>query len=280
MKKSMVKDWRAWLSEILILLGLAAMIGAALFWVKTALAAEYIKNRTYLMSNVDHRLPLPNEIHALRSTEVLHPPKGNPAKFSAKAEVNEEKTLIFPILLSSFGGNAEFQSQEADATPIEIPKQLASTGPIVRLVIPRLDIDSAVIPIGWNTEKLFASQNRTDLVGHLKTSVNPGSGSNVVLVGHNYNNTGHNWTGVFHDLKDLKPGDKIKVYTQNGGKHIYKVKKVKQLPWNGNKGLELDKHLGYLWPKPHEQLTLITCGGDFLRTWSARVYVVALPVEN
>ena len=107
----------------------------------------------------------------------------------------------------------------------------------MRLVIPRLDIDRAVVPIGWNTEKLFASQNRPDLVGHLKTSVNPGNGSNVVLVGHNYNNSGHNWTGVFHELKNLKPGDKIKVYTQNGGKFIYKVKKVKQIPWEEKKGL-------------------------------------------
>jgi LPXTG-site transpeptidase (sortase) family protein len=197
-------------------------------------------------------------------------------------KLDEEKvkhSLNFP---DSSGLMSDVQTEGAVIATIESPTPTPrpSTGPIVRLVIPRLDIDSAVIPIGWDTEQLFASQNRPDLVGHLKTSVNPGDGSNVVLVGHNYNNSGYNWTGVFHKLNSLETGDKIKVYTQNGGKFIYKVKKVKQLPWEEKKGVELEKHLGYIWPKPNEQLTLVTCGGDFLWTWSARVYVVALPVDK
>lgn len=276
----MVKDWRAWLSDALILLGLAALIGTGLFWVKSALAASQIENRTYLLSSVDHVLPLRTSVPSPLPHEVLPSLQNGTAKTSVVDEIDEEIVVVLPNIPVSSDLMVDNQTQGDVTDPIESPIPRSPTGPIVRLVIPRLDIDSAVIPIGWNTEKLFASQNRTDLVGHLKTSVNPGYGSNVVLVGHNYNNTGHNWTGIFHELKNLKSGDKIKVFTQNGGKFIYKVKKVKQLPWEEKQGEELEKHLNYIWPKPHEQLTLVTCGGDFLWTWSARVYVVALPVDN
>jgi LPXTG-site transpeptidase (sortase) family protein len=278
----MVKDWRAWLSDALILFGLAALTGTALFWVKTALATEQIKNRTYLLSSVDHVLPLPATIPAPLPTEVLLAPKAYTANALEVDELDEKKVVLFPNISVSSGLMADNQTQGDVTVPIESPTPTPRPpiGPIVRLVIPRLDIDSAVIPIGWNTEKLFASQNRPDLVGHLKTSVNPGDGSNVVLVGHNYNNSGYNWTGVFHQLKSLKPGDKIKVFTRNGGKFIYRVKKVKQIPWVEKKGAELEKHLNFIHPKPKEQLTLVTCGGDFFWTWSARVYVVALPVDN
>jgi len=75
----------------------------------------------------------------------------------------------------------------------------------MRLVIPSIRVDRAVVPIGlrkdssgqlqWNTDKLFATNNRLDLVGQVAVSVNPGDGGNVVLMGHNYNNSGAAWSG-------------------------------------------------------------------------------------
>ena len=231
-------------------------MGAALIWAKSALAAQQVDQRNYLVSNVDHNLPLPTVTPTPIPTNAPRTPTVSPIESPVTGE--NEGDAISP----------------ETPTPTTAP----STGRIVRLVIPRLGIDRSVIPIGlvrsgskldWNTDKLFANRNRPDLVGHLMTSVNPGDGSNIVLVGHNYNNSGYNWKAVFHNLKALQTGDRITVYTQNGGEHQYIVQKVKQVPWVNKKGSELEKHLSYIWPKPQEQLTLVTCSGANLWTWSA-----------
>jgi LPXTG-site transpeptidase (sortase) family protein len=136
------------------------------------------------------------------------------------------------------------------------------------------------VNLQWGTYALLANKNRRDLVGQLPTSVNPGDGSNIVLVGHNYNRGDSNWYGVFINLKALTPGDRITVYTQNDREFHYTVQEVRQVPWSQEEGGGLGEHQEYLWPTPHEQLTLVTCGGVNLLRWSDRIYVVALPVVD
>jgi len=128
--------------------------------------------------------------------------------------------------------------------------------------------------IQYDTDSLFATSNRLDLVGQVITSTNPGDGSNIVLVGHNYNRGWYAWEGVFVNLKKLKPGDKIVLHAKDGSKHQYNVTKVLQVPWTYKTAAELEKHLKYLGPKSEERVTLVTCGGAF-GVWSARIYVIA-----
>ena len=101
----------------------------------------------------------------------------------------------------------------------------------MRLVIPRLGVDRAVVPLGftksseggvdWNTDKLFATANRKDLIGQTITSVNPGEGGNIVLMGHNYDNGYYAWEDAFVNIKSLTPGDQIIAYTEGGGEYHY-----------------------------------------------------------
>ncbi|MCJ7735145.1 MAG: class F sortase [Anaerolineales bacterium] len=128
--------------------------------------------------------------------------------------------------------------------------------------------------IQYDTDSLFATSSRLDLVGQTITSVDPGGGSNIVLVGHNYNRGWYAWEGVFVNLNKLKAGDKIVLHTEDGSKHQYTVKKVMQIPWLYKTAAELNKHLNYLGPTSDERVTLVTCGGPF-GVWSARIYVVA-----
>jgi sortase (surface protein transpeptidase) len=108
----------------------------------------------------------------------------------------------------------------------------------------------------YDTDSLFAASSRLDLVGH------------------NYNRGWYAWEGVFVNLNKFKPGDKIVLFTKDGGKHDYFVKKVVEIPWVAKTAAELNKHLSYLGPTGDERVTLVTCGGSF-GVWSARVYVVA-----
>jgi LPXTG-site transpeptidase (sortase) family protein len=163
-------------------------------------------------------------------------------------------------------------------------------GPVIRLVIPSINIDRAVIEVGlkkgsdrqltWNTDVLFSTNNRADLVGQAITSVNPGDGGNIILIGHNYNNGWYSPAGVFVNIHKLKPGSQILVYTRDSGEFRYEVRQVKRVPWQQQNGAELEKHHKFLWPTEKEQLTLVTCGGANFGVWSARIYVVAVPLGD
>jgi hypothetical protein len=169
------------------------------------------------------------------------------------------------------------------------PAPVNSTGRIVRLVIPRLGVDRAVVPLGftksseggvdWNTDKLFATANRKDLIGQTITSVNPGEGGNIVLMGHNYDNGYYAWEDAFVNIKSMTPGDQIVAFTEGGGEYHYVVQLVKKVPWREENAAEAAKHFKYLGPTAGEQLTLVTCGGANVYPWQARLYVVAVPVQ-
>jgi len=132
--------------------------------------------------------------------------------------------------------------------------------------------------VDWDTDSLFATRNRTDLVGQPVISTNPGEGGNVILLGHNYDQGVYAWTGVFVNLQTIEPGAQIQVFTQGGGVYTYQVERVKKVPWDGQSSEELERHMKFLGPQPSERLTLVTCGGANMWPWPARVYVVAVPV--
>lgn len=157
--------------------------------------------------------------------------------------------------------------------------------PPVRLQIARLGVDRAVVPLSykpdangdltWDTDSLFASASRPDLVGHLVSSPDPGAGGNVVLSGHNYNRGRSQWRGVFVDLARLQAGDPITVTVAGGGQFVYHVQTVSVVPWREQSETEWQQHQAFLGSSASEQLTLVTCGGAPRWPFPARVYVVA-----
>ena len=154
--------------------------------------------------------------------------------------------------------------------PTETPEPIPPDLPVVRLEIPVLDVERRVIEVGlavdangeeqWNTDILFANQNRQDLVGHLEGSAYPGQSGNIVLAGHNYDWGIYQWKGVFVNIKKLSPGDEILLYTEGGQLMVYIVQEVQVLPFTLGSNNELSKHFQYLGPRPTERLTLVTCG--------------------
>jgi len=174
-------------------------------------------------------------------------------------------------------------AQPEEVTPTPEPVKSEPSQPVVRLKIPRLKVERAVVEIGahpekgWDTDSLFATKNRPDLVGHLQGSALPGEGSNIVLAGHNYDWGIFQWNGVFINLRQLQPGDKIFVFTQGGEKHTYIVQQVKEIPFKSGSEEELFKHAKHMGPTESERLTLITCSGANLLNWNKRIYVIAYP---
>jgi LPXTG-site transpeptidase (sortase) family protein len=174
-------------------------------------------------------------------------------------------------------------NEKEEESPTPEPPQSDPSQPVVRLKIPRIKVERAVVEIGahpekgWDTDSLYATKNRPDLVGHLAGSALPGEGSNIVLAGHNYDWGIFQWNGVFYNLRRLKPGDKIFAFTQGGERHTYFVHKVKEIPFKNGNEEELFKHAKHLGPTETERLTLVTCSGANLLNWNKRVYVIAFP---
>jgi len=293
------------LSEALILAGGLLIFSMLLLAVKLVLASQQRLDKPPLISagqsdavqNWNLTVPLPSV-----EAEI---PEPMPTLMAEPEQLADRLTdLYLPVILG-------VESEPAPAVepitvvepilepvaeqPIEPASDLAprfapSAGPVVRLVIPSIGVNRTVVPMGfkkgsgkqpvWNTDALFANGNRSDLVGQMITSVNPGEGSNIVLVGHNYNEGLYAWEGVFVNLQNVKPGDQITLFTESGAEFSYIVQNVKKVPWRKQSSAELEKHQKFLWPTEKEQLTLVTCGGEVLWTWSARIYVVATPLET
>lgn len=215
---------------------------------------------------------------------ILFPTETPPPPTDAAAD-NQQPVLSFPTPPPTA---TPTPTPPPTVTPEPAPVRPVYTGPdpVVRVSIPKLKVKRAVVEIGlqgdqngsqeWDTDRLFNTQSRADLIGHLEGSAYPGEGGNVVLVGHNYTYTG---SGVFVNLQKLKVGDKINLVTESDQEISYEVIKVKTVPYSGNQG-ELERHQRFLDPTPEEQLTLVTCGGVNVGFFNKRVYVVAVPVDQ
>jgi len=273
--------WRSRLSDLLLITGALLLLWVALVSVKPVLASRQFDDENYLVSALEVSLPLPqtpsiqnSEIGTLDEilplTYTQDPPTSAPRIPSIPSSETGTYDVFFPLTY-----------KQDPPTPTPAP----SAGPVIRVVIPSINIDRAVVPlkqdvdssgqIQYDTDSLFANNNRLDLVGQVVTSVNPGDGSNIILVGHNYNQGWNAWAGVFLNLKNLRAGDKIFLYTENGSKFRYRVQEIVEVPWVNMDASELEKHRSLLWPTADERVTLVTCGGANIGIWSARIYVVA-----
>jgi hypothetical protein len=283
--------------------------GVALFGVRSVLAAHQLEGQFNLVGETHLELPLPSQ--DLQSYPLAENPlpvdqgeltvtETSPSLPTATPPVQITSPLAglaslptfipaspTPDLPSPTPSPTAMPATEAPELPTPVP--VNSTGRIVRLVIPRLEVDRAVVPLGftksseggvdWATDKLFANANRKDLIGQTITSVNPGEGGNIVLMGHNYDNGYYAWEDAFVNIKSLVPGDQIIAYTEGGGEYHYSVQLVKKVPWREENAAEAAKHFKYLGPTASEQLTLVTCGGANVWPWQARLYVVSVPAQ-
>jgi sortase A len=162
---------------------------------------------------------------------------------------------------------------EAPAIPAAPPP---ASAPPSRLVIPRLNLEAPVEPVGLVPSTVAPGVLEWDVPGYraagwLNTSAPLGRPGNTVLDGH------HNVHGeVFRDLWTLQAGDAITV-SAAGEARQYRVSEVLILP---ERDQPLETRLAnarYIQPTEDERLTLVTC-------WpyednSHRTVVVAFPGE-
>lgn len=148
----------------------------------------------------------------------------------------------------------------------------ASTIP-TRLVIPGINLDSAVVPVGWKKVEMNGQtygqwEVDNNLVGWHNLSAPLGQTGNTVFNGHS-----NLYAQVFNDLGKLAIGDRILAFA---GDQVYSyVVTAKFLVQE--KGIPLEKRLEnakLILPTSDERLTLITCAQPGA---THRLIVIAYP---
>jgi LPXTG-site transpeptidase (sortase) family protein len=115
-------------------------------------------------------------------------------------------------------------------------------GKPVSIDIPAIDltvrIREAVIRNGvWQTDMRRAM--------HLSASANPGENGNIIIYG-------HNTSGIFADLQDVKTGNSIILTTDTGAKNAYIIESIETVT---------PDNLAVIAPTKEEILTVYTCTG-------------------
>jgi sortase (surface protein transpeptidase) len=129
--------------------------------------------------------------------------------------------------------------QPAPPARLEIPAIGVST-PLVRLG--QLPDGSIEVPHAWNTAGWYDQGPR------------PGQPGPAVLLGHVDSKTG---PAVFYRLRDLRPGDLVRVGLTNGRTLVFRVQRTERYPKD-----KFPTEAVYFLTLDRE-LRLITCGGDF-----------------
>jgi LPXTG-site transpeptidase (sortase) family protein len=139
-----------------------------------------------------------------------------------------------------------------------------------RILIPRLEVDARIVPVGLEASGLVAVPRDIRMAGWYRFGARPGQGEGpTVVVAHADSRS--QGIGPFADLGSLRHGDRISV-TAAGATIAYRVTTVARIAKRG-----LDTRLLFAADGP-ERLHLVTCGGEFderTRSYEDNVVVVA-----
>ena len=146
-----------------------------------------------------------------------------------------------------------------------------------RLVIPAIDLDTAIVDVGWEVverggQRSTEWQTADNAAGRHLNSARPGEPGNVVLSGH------HNTKGeVFRRIseQELAVGDAIYLYDAQGQRHTYLVSEVTEpLREVGASEAQRLAKARYIQPTSDARVTLVTCWPYWTNTH--RIVVVGM----
>lgn len=142
--------------------------------------------------------------------------------------------------------------------------------PPLRLVVPDLGVDAAVVPVGVTDDDEMEIPADVTTVGWYRFGPSPGTPGAAVLAGHVDDRV--QGRGVFFDLSSIEPGATVTVAIDDGSTVDYRVTARRQYD---KPLLPTDTLFSRDGPS---RLVLITCGGEFdaaAGSYRSNVVVVA-----
>jgi sortase (surface protein transpeptidase) len=149
----------------------------------------------------------------------------------------------------------------ATATPLPTPPP--DDSPLSRMIIDKIGVDAPIITLGMDANNVPTVPDGPSDVGWYDWSSRPGWGGNAVFSGHvDWTLNGQPVIGVFYYVRDLGLGDEIKIVLEDGTEYRYRV--------TGNQAVDDNdpRALQWMGATPNDVITLITCGGTWIRDWT------------
>lgn len=163
---------------------------------------------------------------------------------------------------------SEAATPAATAEPVPVPRTIAAVGPPARVVIPAIDVDANLVPLGLNPDESMETPD-FGIAGWYELGPDPGDVGPAVIAAHVDSVDGPD---VFYRLRELEPGDEITVEHLQGGETTFVVGDSEQ---QRKEELPVDR----IWNDTDEvALRLVTCGGEFdreARSYESNVIVYA-----
>ncbi|GGJ90749.1 hypothetical protein GCM10007063_11700 [Lentibacillus kapialis] len=120
--------------------------------------------------------------------------------------------------------------------------------------IDSIGVDSAVEKVGLKDNGQMGVPENFRLTGWFDRGSKPGERGSAVIDGHVDDKTG---PGVFFDLEDMKKGDEVEVFNDEGDKLVFEVVDKQVFPMND---APVEDIFGYT---SRRMLNLVTCTGTF-----------------
>lgn len=150
------------------------------------------------------------------------------------------------------------------------------SGVPVHVRIPEISVRSDVIPVGVDEDNnVVVPEDIQDIGWYQYASDVMDPRGSIVLVGHR--DGVESGRGAFYALGDLVTGDRVTVRTADGTRHDYTVREARSI----SKGRFAEWAPSIFGTTGPRRLTLITCGGDYVRSaggYQENVVVTAVPV--
>lgn len=127
----------------------------------------------------------------------------------------------------------------------------------VRISIARIGVDAPVIPVGLAADNSIAVPplERHEETGWYDRGPAPGQDGPAIIVGHADTRTG---PSVFHEVPQLRRGDRIEVVRGDRGVVVFQVETVEHFPKDGLPAERVYSDFS------RPGLRLITCGGEWI----------------
>ncbi len=162
-----------------------------------------------------------------------------------------------PTVVAGSGGEAPAPVPSSTTSPSPLgdrPTAVAVATEPVRLVVPAIEVDAPVIPLGLNPDQTLEVPTTASDTGWWTGGSAPGAGGPAVIAGHvNLRSQ----PGVFADLDQVRAGDEIEVIGDDLVVVRFVVDRIERHPKDS---FPTDRVYG---PTEGPELRLITCGGAF-----------------
>jgi sortase (surface protein transpeptidase) len=189
--------------------------------------------------------------------EAIATPTRKPAKPTTTPTLRPTATIVLPTSTST--------TRPTTALALTTPPREEP-----RLIIPALNVDAVVVPVGLDANGAMAAPEDWFEIGWFRYGPRPGFAGSAALAGHLDTNTGA--PATFWDLSKLVPGQEVVYQSEDGSRTTFVVDEVATYPWD-------EVPLERVFARSGEpRLALITCGGQWSRehrNYSHRTIVYA-----